>query len=128
MELTESLKALLVVTARTLKGSASRLFMARTVVELGPGGPRAAERALGWSRLTIRKGAHELRTGLTCLDGFNLRGRKAAEVTWPHLLVDLRAIVDGQSQTDPQFRSQRLDTRLSAAPVRAATARQAAGV
>jgi hypothetical protein len=49
---------------------------------------------------------------------FQLGGRKRAEVHLPHLLDDIRAIVDGQSQTDPQFRTQRLYTRLSAAEVR----------
>jgi hypothetical protein len=32
--------------------------------------------------------------------------------------ADIKAIVDGQSQTDPQFRNQRLYTRMSAAEVR----------
>ena len=36
MEFTDSLKALFMETARSLKGSARRLFMARTVKELGP--------------------------------------------------------------------------------------------
>ncbi|MEF8713178.1 MAG: transposase [Accumulibacter sp.] len=36
----------------------------------------------------------------------------------PHLLDDIKAIVDGQSQTDPQFRNQRLDTWLSVKEVR----------
>ena len=56
MELTDSLTALLIDTAKTLTGSARRRFMARTVQELGPGGQRRAERALGWCRGTIRKG------------------------------------------------------------------------
>jgi hypothetical protein len=34
------------------------------------------------------------------------------------LLEDIRAIVDRQSQTDPQFRTNRLSTRLNAAQVR----------
>jgi hypothetical protein len=34
------------------------------------------------------------------------------------LLVNITAIVDGQSQTDPQFRSNRLYTRLTATEVR----------
>ena len=118
MELTDSLKALFMNTARSLKGSASRLFMARTVKELGPGGQRCAERELGWSRVTIRKGTHELESGFTCLDAFAARGRKPVEVHVPTLLPDIKAIVDSQSQTDPQFRTQRLYTRLSAAEVR----------
>jgi hypothetical protein len=118
MECTDSLKALFMETARSLKGSARRLFMARTVKELGPGGQRRAERELGWSRVTIRKGTHELASGFTCLDAFAARGRQPVEAHLPTLLPDITAIVDSQSQTDPQFRTQRLYTRLSAAEVR----------
>jgi len=118
MELTAATKAFLLATARSFKGSARRLFLARTVEELGPGGQRRAERELGWNRGTLRKGAHELRTGLTCLDACSARGRKRAEEHLPHLLTDLRDLLDSQSQTDPQFKSRRLFTRLSAAEVR----------
>jgi hypothetical protein len=118
MELTESLKTLFRETAQTLKGSARRLFMARTVKELGPGGQRRAERELGWNRETIRKGTHELERGVVCLDNRAACGRKPVEAHLPHLLVDLAAIVDSQSQTDPQFRTNRLYTRLDAAEVR----------
>ena len=118
MELTDSLIALFIDTAKTLKGSARRIFMARTVKELGPGGQRRAERALGWSRVTIRKGTHELESGLRCVDNFAARGRKRAEDHLPNLLIDITTIVDRQSQTDPQFRTNRLYTRLSAAEVR----------
>ena len=118
VELTDSLKSLFIDTANTLKGSVRRVFMARTVQELGAGGQRQAQRELGWNRATIRKGAHELRTGLTCVDAFALRGRKPAEAQLPHLLDDIRALVDGQSQTDPQFRNNRLYTRLTAGEVR----------
>ena len=47
MELTDSLKALLIETAKSLQGSARRLFIARTVKELGAGGQRRAERECG---------------------------------------------------------------------------------
>jgi hypothetical protein len=118
MELTDSLKALFRETATALKGSARRLFMARTVKELGPGGQRRAERELGWNRETIRKGLHELERGVICLDNFAARGRKPAEDHLPHLLTDIAALVDSQSQADPQFRTQRLYTRLDATEVR----------
>lgn len=118
MELTDSLKTLLIETAKALKGSARRLFMARTVKELGPGGQQRAARELRWGRMTIRKGMHELDSGVLCVDAFALRGRKRAEVHLPNLLTDIQAIVDSQSQTDPQFRSHRLYTRLTAAEVR----------
>jgi hypothetical protein len=118
MELTDSLKALLIDTAQRLKGSARRQFMARTVQELGPGGQRRAERELGWGRPTIRKGQREVASGFACVDAFSARGRKRAEEHLPTLLPDIRAIVDSQSQADPQFRTTRLYTRLSAAEVR----------
>jgi DDE family transposase len=92
--------------------------MARVVKALGEGGQRQAEGELGWNRRTIRKGMHELESGLVCLDGYSARGRKTAEEHLPNLLADIKAIVDGQSQTGPRFESQRLYTRLSAAQVR----------
>ena len=118
MDLTDSLKTLLTETANTLKGSERRRFMARTVQELGVGGQRRAERELGWNRQTIRKALRELHSGLTCLDAFTLRHRKRAEEHLPTLLTDIQAIVDSQSQADPQFRTSRLYTRLTAAEVR----------
>jgi hypothetical protein len=118
LDLTDSLKEFFIETAHTLKGSARRLFLARTVKQLGPGGQRRAERELGWNRETIRKGTHELESGLICLDNFAARGRKKVEEHLPNLLSDIAAIVDSQSQADPQFRTKRLYTRLDAAEVR----------
>jgi hypothetical protein len=108
----------LIDTARTLKGSQRRLFMARTVKAMGPGGQRWAQQSLGWCRETIRKGMHELRSGMTCVDAFSCRRRKTVEEHLPGLLEDIRAIADGQSQADPRFQTDRLFTRISAAEVR----------
>ena len=118
MELSDSLKSLFIETAQTLKGHARRRFMAQIVKQLGPGGQRRAERDLGWNRETMRKGLHELESGRICLDNFAARGRKRAEDHLPNLLTDIAAIVDSQSQADPQFRTNRLYTRLDAAEVR----------
>jgi hypothetical protein len=118
MELTDALKTLLIETAKSLKGSARRLFMARTVKERGPGGQQRAARELRWGRMTIRKGMRELDSGVSCIDAFALRGRTRAEEHLPNLLPDIQAIVDSQSQADPQFRTPRLYTRLTAAEVR----------
>ena len=118
MELTEAVKELLMQTAKVLKGSARRLFTARTVQALGEGGQRLAERELGWNRGTNSLGMHELKRGIVCIDAFSSRGRKRSEEHLPHLLSDITAIVDGQSQADPHFRTNRLYTRLSATEVR----------
>lgn len=118
MDLTDDLKATYIETAKQLKGSERRKFMARIVKSLGYGGQRQAERELGWDRTTIRKGTHELESGIVCVDATNARGRKRAEEHLPHLLEDMRALVDGQSQTDATFATNRLYTRLSVAEVR----------
>ena len=68
--------------------------------------------------MTIRKGLRELDSGVECIAAFRLRGRKRAEEHLPNLLTDIQASVDSQSQTDPQFRTRRLYTRLSATEVR----------
>jgi hypothetical protein len=118
MELTDSLKTLLIETAKSLKGSARRLFMACTGKALGPGGQQRAARALRWGRMTMRKDMRELHRGGLCVDAFALRGRKRAAEHLPNLLTDIQAIVDSQSQADPQCRPTRLETRLTAAEVR----------
>ena len=108
----------LIDAAKALKGSQKRVFMAKAVQAMGRGGQRWAQEHLGWCRETIRKGAHELRTGMTCVDAFHCRRRKPAEEHLPRLLDDIRSIADGQSQADPKFQTGRLFTRISAAEVR----------
>jgi len=109
---------ILIDAAKALKSSQRRLFMAKTVSAMGRGGQIWAEAHLGWNRETIRKGMHELRTGMTCVDAFHCRRRKPAEEHLPRLLDDIRSIADGQSQADPKFQTNRLFTRISAAEVR----------
>jgi hypothetical protein len=116
LTLTESSKDWLTDTAKSLKGSARRMFMARTVNELGYGGASQAEKELGWCRSTIRKGKEELKNGII-QDNFTQRGRKKVEELQPNLLSDIKRIVEPNSQTDPSFKSSRLYTRLTAKEV-----------
>jgi len=118
MELTEPLKKIFVATAKVLKGSDRRIFMAQIAKALGKGGQRRAERELGWHRRTIRKGMYELESGFRCYDNFSARGRKPAEYHLPNLLNDIKAIAEAESQTDPTFKTTRLYIRISAAEVR----------
>lgn len=108
----------LIDAAKVLKGSQRRLFMAKTVKAMGRGGQVWALEHLGWCRDTIRKGMHELDSGMTCVDAFSARRRKPAEEHLPLLLDDIRSIVDGQCQADPKFQTDRLFIRISAAEVR----------
>ncbi|WP_085930372.1 ISAzo13 family transposase [Anabaena cylindrica] len=118
MQLTENLKSLYIKTAKKLKGSDRRQFMAEVVKGLGIGGQTLVERELGWNRRTIRKGMQELESGKPFIDGFDRSGRKGAEGKLPNLLKDIKSLVDPQSQTDPSFKSTRLYTRITAGEVR----------
>lgn len=116
--MTAELKTTYIEAAKMLKGSERRVFMARIVKSLGHGGQGLAACELGWCGDTIRKGMKELESGHPIVDNFSARRRKKTEEKLPNLLIDIQAIVDGQSQTDPTFQTTRLYTRLSAAEVR----------
>ena len=75
---------------------------------MGRGAAAAAERELGWSRVTIRKGLGELESGIVFLDATSLRGRKPLEASLPNLEADLREMGEATSQTDPTFRTTQL--------------------
>src|SRR5437764_15175113 len=103
----------LIDAAKALKGSQKRVFMARTVGAMGRGGQRWAQVNLGWCRETIRKGAHELRSGMTCVDAFHCRRRKPAEEHLPGLLDAIRARAGGQRQADPNVQTPQLHYHIS---------------
>jgi hypothetical protein len=79
--------------------------MAQIVISLGPGGQRGSQRELSWNRNTIIKGTKEPNSCIRCIDNFSGRGRKRFEDHLPHLLDDIKAIVETVSQVDPTFRT-----------------------
>ena len=117
MEPSPEMSSWLMETAASFHGARRRRFMAQAVEVLGLSQRRAA-RALGWSRDTVRKGLHELHSGITCLDNFSARGRKPIEVRLPALRADICDLVQDHLQTDPTFQTTRLYCRVSAAEVR----------
>ena len=114
----EGIMSLLLTAAAMLKGSARRLFMAIAVRNIHPCGQSFAERELGWNRGTIRKGMRELATGIECLDGFSLRGRRSSEKRLPNLINDIYDIVDPGAHVDATLRTQRLYIKMTASQVR----------
>jgi hypothetical protein len=118
LELSPEVKRTIETGVALLKGSAKRLFMATLVSQLGRGGQRLASKELGWNRDLIRKGLHELRSGISCVDNFSARGRKRWEERNPELIKDIKEIVDAHCETDPTFRTTRLYRRLTAGEVR----------
>jgi hypothetical protein len=117
-EITPELKATLNETRAKLKGYDRRRFMAKIVLALGPGGQIRAQRELGWNRNVIIKGTKELQSNIRCIDNFSGRGRKPAEQHLPHLLEDIKAIVEPVSQADPTFRTDQSYCPLTAGEVR----------
>ena len=104
MEPSPEMSSWLMETAASFHGARRRRFMAQAVEVLGLSQRRAA-RALGWSRDTVRKGLHELHSGITCLDNFSARGRKPIEVRLPALRADICDLVQDHLQTDPTFQT-----------------------
>src|SRR5512143_2522509 len=106
--------------ARRLTGYQRRLFQAEVATALCGGCARQAERRFGWGREAVEKGLHERQHGLRCLENFAARGRQRSEEQDPQLAADIRAVVEPHTQADPELRSSRRYTNLSAAEVRQA--------
>jgi hypothetical protein len=103
--------------AKRLTGYQRRLFQAEVATALCGGCARQAERRFGWGRDTVEKGRHELRHGLRCLEDFTARGRRRSEEKDPRLAADIRAIVEPHTYADPELKSARRYSNLSAAEV-----------
>jgi hypothetical protein len=101
-----------------LKGADQRIALAKAAKAEEKGGQSRIAEELQVGRDTIRKGHHEWKTGFHCEDAFHARGRKKAEDHLPHLLQDIQDIVDGQSQTDPSFKTTKKYTRLTVKEIR----------
>jgi hypothetical protein len=114
------LDALIRSGASQLTGYQRRSFQAEVAAELCSGNARQAERRFGWGRETVEKGLHERHHGVRCLEHFAARGRQRSEDQDPRLAADIRAIVEPHTHADPELKSSRRYTNLSAAEVRAA--------
>jgi Rhodopirellula transposase DDE domain len=120
----ERLEALLRRGAERLRGHQRRLFQAEVTLEMCDGNARKAERRFGWGRETVNKGLHELQQGIRCLENFAARARPRLEEKMPQLAQDIRAIVEPHTQADPELKSARRYSNLSAAEVLAALQRK----
>src|SRR5262245_15501894 len=103
--------------AQRLKGHQRRLFQAEVANALCGGSPRAAERRFGWGRDCVETGLHEADSGLRCVDNFAAKGALPSEDKDAQLAADIRAIVEPCTQADPELKSCRRYTNLSAREV-----------
>ncbi|MEA3324904.1 MAG: hypothetical protein U9Q37_07175 [Euryarchaeota archaeon] len=119
-EIPETFKSIIKNTAEKLSGFKRRTYIAEITIELLDKSARKAEREFGWGRKTVEKGMMELTTGIRCVDNYSARGNKKTEEKMPELEEDIRSIVCPKSQTDPNFQTSLLYTRLTAKAVRQA--------
>ena len=103
--------------AQRLRGHQRRLFQAEVADALCGGSPRAAERRFGWGRDCVEKGLHEADSGIRCVEDFAAKGAVPREVKDPQLAADIRAVVEPHTQADPELKSPRRYTNLSAREV-----------
>jgi hypothetical protein len=103
--------------AQRLTGYQRRLFQAEVATVLCGGCARQAERRFGWGRDTVEKGLLEQQHGIRCLENFAARGRQRSEEKHPQLAADIHAIVEPHSYADPELKSSRRYSNLSAAEV-----------
>ena len=111
---------LIAMAAIELTGHKRRQFVAEVTLVLCDGNARRSEERFGWSRVTVEKGMRERTSGIRCLENFAGRRGPASEERNPQLAADIRAIVEPKTQADPELKSARRYTNLSAKEVRQA--------
>jgi len=112
---TQPYETLLRSAARRLRGHQRRLFMAEVATRLCDSSPRQAERRFGWGRGTVEKGLREVEQGVRIVENFSARGRPRWEEEVPQRAQDLRALVEPHTHADPELKSERRYTNLTAA-------------
>jgi len=105
---------LLISAASQLRGSQHRMFLVSICLKLCEGNPREAEYRFGWGRETISKGLSEQKATRKSGNA----GKKRSEDQNPQLAIDIRLIVEPHTQTDPELKTDRRCTNLSAVEVR----------
>ncbi len=111
---------LIAMAAIELTGHKRRRFVAEVTLALCDGNARRSEVRFGWSRVTAEKGMRERASGIRCLENFAARRRPTWEEKNPQLAADIKAIVEPKTQADPELKSSRRYTNLSAKEVRQA--------
>ena len=114
------LDSLIVSAAKRLFGSERRSYMAEVTLEVCQGSPRIAERRFGWGRQAVQKGIDERKYGIAPATKPSNRGRRCSETDNPQLAIDIRMIVEPFTQADPELKTGRQYTNLSASEVRQA--------
>ena len=116
--LTEVVVQTIQSASKLLTGHKRRRFQAETALKYCNGSARLAEDVFGWGRAAVDTGLNELRTGIRCMDAYELRGRKKSEEICPALVDHIHRLVEPQAQADPKFQTPFAFTRMTARAVR----------
>ena len=119
-ELTEETISIIQSAAKLLTGYKRRQFQAQMALKYCNGSARQAETTFGWGRAAVQTGLNERRTGIRCLEAYELRGRKKSEQRCPKLQEHIHRLVESQAQADPKFQTTLAYTRITARAVRQA--------
>lgn len=106
--------------AKELTGLKRRVFIGEVTMQLCQGNARRSERRFGWGRETAEKGMAEREVGLLYEVDSTTRGRRRTEEKNPQLAADIREVVEPNTQADPELKSTRRYTNMTAAEVRRA--------
>jgi hypothetical protein len=119
-ELSDETRRTILLAAELLTGHKRRRFQAEVANTYCDGSARHAETTFGWGRDAVHTGLNELRSGIRCLDAYELRGRPTTEELSPELEDHIRRLVDPHAQADPKFQTPFAYTRITAKAVRQA--------
>jgi len=120
-----SVDSLLLSAAKQLKGHSRRRFLADVCTTVCDGSPRKTEARFGWGWETVAKGLCEPEESKAAESKAataekSRRGRQRSEEKDPQLAIEIRLIVEPHTHSDPELKTSRQYTNLSAAEVRQA--------
>ncbi len=96
---------------------ARRCAMGDVTLSLLDGKHRVAEDVFGWGRSIVKVGINEFQTGISCVNDISTRLKPKTENKNPELLVEIRNIMEPQSETDSHLRTTLLHTNMTAKAV-----------
>jgi len=109
--------------ADKLNGVGRRAFQAQVVLDHCNGNISHAKTLFGWNQPTLRRALHERETGEIIPDRPR-KGRTTFSEKLPNLQHDIRSLVDPNTQTHPQFKTDFRYTRMTAKAVLEALVRE----
>ena len=107
-------------SARQVTGQQRRTFLALVCEQLCDGSARKAEERFGWGREAVARGLLEKSGQFVEKHSVVRHSTLRSEVRNPQLAVDIRLIVEPHTHTDPELKTTRLYSNLSAGEVRSA--------